>query len=126
MAEKPIAHALTPQLESMILGGEIDEGGFFAEVGEEPRGFRLRDLFERLGKPIPPRLAELNRVYELWLIPHRVNIIRRSGLAEPTSVGIEVRYLKGKKTCSVVSLLPSFQYLVHGRLGGNIELRGTS
>jgi hypothetical protein len=90
-------------------------------------GYSVRSLFAQLGKPISDS-DPLYKRFEVWLIPHRVSIIRRAGLSEPTAVGIQVRYENGEKTCSIVSLFPSFQYLKHGcvalEAGGQLSASG--
>lgn len=110
---------LTEELEADIdFGDEIDEGGFFATVNDQPMGMRFRDLQTRAGAKVDSQEARilLDR-FDVWLVPHRVSIARRAGFAEPTSVGIEVEYMTGDRTCCVVSLIPSFDYTVHGKVG---------
>lgn len=107
---------LAEQLETVPdLGAEIEDGGFYARSADSPIAYSVRALFKKLGKEVPDGVALYNR-FELWLVPHRVSIIRRSGLAEPTAVGIEVSYENDGRTCSIVSLFPSFQFIEHGRV----------
>jgi hypothetical protein len=118
MVEIPIDRVLTEELEAdVILGGPtIDEGGFHAQAADQPIGLRIRSIFERLCAAVPPQMESLNKMFELWVVPHRVSIIRRSGHAEPSSVGIEVEYQNEGRTCSIISLLPSAEFLEHARL----------
>mgnify|MGYP006983099362 CR=1 FL=1 len=123
----PLNLALTPELEVAKLGGQIKGDDLFAQVADSPIGFRLRDVFEHLGKP--DQLAPFKKLYkrfEVWMIPHRISILRREGFAEPTSVGMMIEYENEDRTCMVASLLPSFQYITHGeaRLKGTINAGG--
>lgn len=122
MSDLPINKALTAQLDNLDFGEEeIDARGIYARPADRPIGVRLRTLQDRLGATVPQQLASwLDDNFEVWLVPHRVSVIRRTGSAEPVSIGIEVEYLNGERTCSVLSLLPSFDFVVHG--GVNIGL----
>ena len=55
----------------------------------EKIAFRLRDLYAAAKLPIPDELG-LYKSYDLWVVPHRVAIIRRKGNAEVAAVGVEV------------------------------------
>src|SRR5688572_1155169 len=106
--EVPIDRIVTAELESEVwLGGDkLDEGGFFARPADQPIGFRLRQILDKLGRPATPELA-LYEMFEVWLVPHRVAIIRRSGKAEATSIGMQIEYLHSDTTCSVISMIPA-------------------
>lgn len=119
---------VTPILEQGVLDkdfGEpaIDTGKFSVTIADRPVGLNVAALSERLEKPIPPEV-DLYQRFAVWLIPNRVSIIRRSSLAEVTSVGIECEYLNGSKTCSIVSLLPAPQFIVWGKVDGSIHCAG--
>jgi hypothetical protein len=124
LVEVPINITLTEQLEfSPDLGTEVEEAGFFAQAARQPIAFSVRSLFRRLGRP-QAEAIKLYRRFELWLIPHRVSITRRQGLAEPTSIGIEVNYQDEGMTCSIISLFPSFQFVEHGSIGASASFSG--
>lgn len=115
--ELVINEALTPELESEpVLGGEVDDAAFCARPGNQPIAFKLRDVLQKLRQPLTPRIT-LYEMFEVWLVPHRVSIIRRRGNAEPISVGIQIEYLHEDTTCSVIALIPSPQFIHHGRIG---------
>jgi len=112
--ELPIGIASAEQLEyEPDLGNEVEGGGFYARVADAPMGYSLRHLLAK-SDISQERISNLYNRFGVWLVPHRVSIIRRSGLAEPTSVGLEVRYRNEGKTCSIVSLFPSFEFIQHG------------
>jgi len=116
----PIDLALTTELENVNFGQEdINADGFFATGGNRPVGILLRDIQDQLSAGVPKNVSDWMRGnFDIWLIPHRVSIIRRAGLAETISIGLEVEYLNEDCTCSIVSLLPSFQFVVYG--GGSV------
>lgn len=122
-------HPVTPVLEEAVLKkdfGEpaIDTGKFVVTIADKPIGLSVAALSERLGRPVPPEV-DLYQRFAVWLVPNRVSVIRRSGIAEVTSVGIECEYLNGNKTCSIVSLLPAPQFIVWGKADGNIHCAGS-
>lgn len=128
MLELPLSSALSPELESdVVFGpettgpGAIVDSGFCAVVGDRPLGFRLRNVFEKASADTRSVLFDS---YEVWLIPHRVGIVRRSGMAEPVAIGIEVEYCNNGATCCVVGLLPVAEHVVHGAIGMNAAFRG--
>ncbi|MEM7305042.1 MAG: hypothetical protein AAF682_00155 [Planctomycetota bacterium] len=132
--EIPFAEELSPELaKPRVLGEEdVDEGGFFASVPDQPIGVPIRSILEACHEDSGPPLsvvsetefAHLYERFELWLIPHGVSIIRRAGFAEVTSVGVEVEYQNSGQTCSVRSLIPSCEHIVHGRVAGSLGLNG--
>ncbi len=122
--------SLSEELESDVnLGSEAVKESFSVSIANQPIAMRLRDVYKACGKDLPPELA-LYKMFELWLIPHRFSLIRNSGLAEPTAVGIEVEYVHENTTCSVVSLLPGPKWKEHGKaalggkLGGKLSATG--
>jgi hypothetical protein len=124
MLEFPIDRILNEALESeAVLGGEEERDEFVVRCAKEPIGLRLRHIFEQLGKPLPADYA-LYKAFDVWLIPHRVSILRRRGLAEPVSVGISVEYVHGEKTCSIVSLIPEQQFIRRGQIATEIGIKG--
>jgi hypothetical protein len=128
MLEVAIDTPLTPEIEEEVYFGpasdadqSVDQGGFTARVADQPIGYRLRDVFEKLKLDATLPLYDS---FEVWLIPHRISIMRRSGLAEPVSVGIIIEYLIDGDTCSVASLIPSFNYTVLGTVGAEFKMHG--
>lgn len=119
-----IDQLLTEELElRQNLGTDIEEDGFYANLGDQPIAFLLSDLYTAANQPIPAEYDKY-RAYELWLVPHRVSIIRRRGRAEVTSVGIEVKYETGGKTCCVEALIPHHQFIDRGSLSIRVKLGG--
>jgi hypothetical protein len=117
-----IGRAVTAELESLPdLGTDINEGGFLARAGNRPIAHRLSDIFAALGTPIDSSAVRLYERFQVLVVPHRVSIMRTSGMAEPTSVGIEIEYLADGATCCVIGLLPSFEYVEHGSVGVGID-----
>jgi hypothetical protein len=94
--------------------------GLRARVHEAPVAYSLKALFDSLGKQVK---SELYSSFDVWIVPHRISVIRHSGLAEVTAVGCQIRYEASRKTLSIVSLLPASQFISLGRLGAKIELK---
>jgi hypothetical protein len=125
MTEIALNRVLSEELESDAdLGTEQDSVDFAAQIGDQPIGLRLRSVFEQLEKPVPPALA-LYRMFEVWLIPHRFSLIRRKGLAEPTSIGLEIQYEHDDTTCSVVSLIPTPIMRRYGQVSVGFNFTGS-
>jgi hypothetical protein len=123
--EIPLAVSVAPELETLTdLGRTPEQTGFVARVGESPICHQIPDIFSGLGVPLPADLKLYER-FRLWLVPHRVALLRRRGLAEPVSVGIEVEYIADGGTCSVVSLIPAPQFLHLGDLSFNASITGS-
>jgi hypothetical protein len=131
--EIPLNHEVAQEVaEAGELGGESEDGGFYASVPDQPIAVSLRRVFRECGEGQFEELTSssgspffhLYRRFELWLVPHGVSIIRRRGIAEITCVGIEVEYRNEDRTCSVRALLPSFQYITRGSIGGSILANG--
>ena len=122
MQDVPIATALALQLETDVdLGGEIEKGGFFASVNDQPLAIHVPSIFEEFNQAPESRMYER---FDTWMIPHRISLMRRSGLAEPTAVGIEVEYLSGSGTCSIISLYPTLQWRKLGSVGVRSTVTG--
>ena len=123
--EIPICKVVAPELESLPdLGSITEEEGFSVKIATAPICHSLGDIFAALEKPIPADLRLYDR-FKLWFVPHRLGVLRRKGLAEPVSVGIEVEYLTADGTCSVVSLLPSPEFIRYGSIGATTEMAGS-
>ena len=118
---------VTPFLEEAVIslggGSAIDTGRFSVSIADRPIAVTLPALAFKLGKPIPADL-ELYRQFSTWVVPNRVGVIRRSGMAEAMSVGIECEYMNGERTCTIVSLLPSPQFVLHGTASGTLKCEG--
>jgi len=123
--EIPLSVSVAPELEAVTdLGGTAEEAGFVVRVAGSPICHQVPDIFGGLGIPIPSDFRLYER-FRLWLVPHRVALLRRRGLAEPVSVGIEVEYMSERGTCSVVSLIPAPQFVHHGDLSFNGSITGS-
>ncbi|HYI12346.1 MAG TPA: hypothetical protein VEK57_25050 [Thermoanaerobaculia bacterium] len=121
-------HAVTPALEHTIAAKDfgapaIETGKFTVAIADKPIALAVAALSQRLGREIPAEV-DLYQRFAVWLVPNRVSIIRRSGSAEVTSVGVECEYVNGEKTCSVVSLLPAPQFIVWGEAHGGFRCQG--
>lgn len=118
---------LHPQLETRLAeqdyGRAFEQGGFVAHVADRPIALRLRSVFAALGRDVPPEV-DLYRRFEVWLVPNRVNLLRRRGLAEITSLGLECEYLNDERTCCLVGLLPEARFVTCGEIAGTMECRG--
>ncbi|HEX8407805.1 MAG TPA: hypothetical protein VF883_03005 [Thermoanaerobaculia bacterium] len=119
--------SLTPELETNIAaqdyGTALEGKRWTASIADRPMALRLDRVFERLGKPVPATV-DLYRGYDVWLVPNRFSMMRRGGFAEPTSIGIECRYLTEGATCSVVGLMPAPQFIVLGGASGDVRCSG--
>jgi hypothetical protein len=133
MEEIPIYIDLTKELGVPgELGGEtVEEGGFFAAAHDQPIGVPVRRILSQFQpeevsgtERETSKLYNLYRRFELWLIPHGVAILRRSGHAEPVAVGVEVKYKNDDRTCSIRSLIPAPRFLEHGHVRGSLNLSG--
>jgi hypothetical protein len=124
MQEVAIDRILADELERpQDLGTAVDDSTFFAAPGDQPLGFPLGMMYEKLNQPIPAELGFYD-AYELWVVPHSVSIIRRRGWAEVMAVGIEVKYETAGKTCCVKAVLPSYKFVELGSLSMSVELGG--
>jgi hypothetical protein len=121
----PLDLAPTPELEQpQDLGtDEVNVGKFYAKLGDQPLPFSLRNTYEALGQPVPSEFRTFD-AYDLWVVPHKIGIIRHGGLAEVTGVGLEIQYETSGKTCSIQSLLPSYKFVERGSLYMRVALQG--
>src|SRR5664280_2194783 len=110
---------LSYELNSGHLGGEVEGPGFVARVADGPIATSLPETLTAAGKAIPKTLSLYER-FGVWIVPHRLAIIRRKGLAEPVAVGVQIQYVVDG-TCSILGLFPSFEYRVVGEIGGNFH-----
>src|SRR5450755_4437670 len=63
---------------------DVENTRFVASIADEVIAVSIEQLFADRGKPLPPDYKLYNGMYELWLVPHRVGILRKSGLREVT------------------------------------------
>ena len=123
MRESEIAKPVTPELEiEGDFGVDSDQRGLVAQIADQPIAHKMSGVYEACGLK-----AEDGLIFDrfvAWLVPHRVGILRRSGRAEPTSVGIDIEYLAGG-TCSVISMLPAPEFLERGHAAVSIDIRGS-
>jgi len=111
-ADKLIAY----ELGGGDLGTEHRFSGFAAHIADKPVGVSFVDLFEGQDQKSKPKFYDR---FAVWIVPHRLSIIRRKGLSEPISVGLEIEYQNGSKTCSILGLFPSFEFKTVGGITGN-------
>jgi hypothetical protein len=118
-----------------LAGGDLGEehrfSGFAAHIADRPLGVSFAALFGNEGQTNKTKLYER---FSVWVVPHRLSLIRRKGLSEPVSVGLEIEYQNGQKKCSVLGLFPSFEFTnvggisgafaAHADLGGNLSVAG--
>jgi hypothetical protein len=120
----PVNRPVTEELETDVDLGAAETGDdFSAFIGNQPIALRWKDVFAKLGQPIPAEVA-LYRMFEVWLVPHRFSLNRKKGLAEPTAIGIEVEYVHHGTTCSVISLLPGPRWVKHGGASLHANISG--
>jgi hypothetical protein len=116
MKEISADRLLSYELGGGDLGTEHKFSGFAAHIGDKPIGLAFADLFrsedQKTNVPFYNRFA-------VWIVPHRLSIIRRKGLSEPVSVGLEIEYQNGQKTCSILGLFPSFEFRTVGGIDGS-------
>jgi len=112
LADKLLAY----ELGGGDLGTEHNFSGFAAHIADKPVGVSFGDLFGADNEKA--KLQFYNR-FAIWIVPHRLSIIRRKGLSEPVSVGLEVEYLNGQRTVSILGLFPSFEFRTVGGIGGS-------
>ena len=125
MIEVPLNVVLAPELESITdLGTETNSTGFAVTVGTSPVCHQVSKIFATLGVELPPQYKLFDR-FRLWLVPQNISLLRRSGLSEPVTVGIEVDYIADGATCSIVSLLPSPEFIKHGELSLGASVQGS-
>lgn len=118
MKEVEIEQLLAYELGDGDLGTEHEFKGFSAQIADKPVGHSLLSLAGKdKDEPVPP----FYKRFSIWAVPHRLSIIRRKGLSEPISVGVEVEYQTGGKTCSIVGLFPSFEFCAVGTIGGTFS-----
>ena len=123
--EISLARALSPELEgARDLGSVSEESDFAIRIATSPICHQLTSIFEALERPVPKDLRLYDR-FSLWLVPHRLGVLRRQGLAEPVSVDIEVEYQADGETCSVVGLLPSPEFVRYGSIAANVSIGGS-
>ena len=119
----PLLHAPGALGKEPAAPGEIEAGGFFARTQDQPIAVPLDEIFSSFDM-LSGRTGYLFERFRVWLVPHGFSIVRRRGFAEAIAVGVEVRYLNAERPCSVQGLIPSFQFLEHGRFTAKVSLHG--
>jgi hypothetical protein len=120
---------LAYELSGGDFGTQHEFRGFVAQMADKPLAYSFAELADTEGSS---GREEFYRRFTVCLVPHRLALLRRKGLSEPISVGMEIEYLNGQKTCSVLGLFPSFEFRTVGgvgaefsanaNLGGNLAL----
>lgn len=111
MSEAQIDQLLSYELAGGDYGTEHVFSGFAAQLGDKPLA---HSLAEAASSSQDQNTLEFYKRFSVCIVPHRLALIRRKGLSEPISVGLEVEYTNGDKTCSVVGLFPSAEFRVVG------------
>jgi hypothetical protein len=129
LTEISFSRVLSPELESFQHLAENAEDltkghGFLLRVGNRPIAVPLHDVYQRLKLTLNPIQERTSRGFSLWLVPHRIAIHRDSGFAEAVAVGLEVEYLLGDRTCSVIGVIPGFAQKKHGNASLGIRTNG--
>jgi len=127
IADKLLAY----ELGGGDLGTEHRFSGFAAHIGDKPIAASFSALFDKEDENAKIKLYDR---FSVWVVPHRLSIIRRKGLSEPISVGLEMEYRNGQKTCSILGLFASFEFTTVGGItgsfaanadvGGNLSIAG--
>jgi hypothetical protein len=106
------------------LGGPADkleqQEEFTARLHDRPIALSLKGMFT--SKKNPPT-AKLYERFDLWLVPHRFSIMRRSGSSTIVKAGCEVAYNSDVETLSIVSLIPTTEYIETLRASIGLESR---
>lgn len=109
---------------------DIHNLGIRARYNDQPIPLLLKKVFEDFGFPLPGdevQRVDINKIYEeynLWLIPHSVGIIRDRGHRDVTAVGIDVEFVKGRTTCSTVSLIPTPHFVINSEIHAILGVTG--
>jgi hypothetical protein len=109
-------------------GGETsaDGHGLFARISNSIIPVSLRTLMTDADPALvlDQATSKMYQRFNLWLIPHVMGVIRRSGNFEPTALGLDVEYKNDGATCSIVSLIPSAAYVKKGSFSGKMGMSG--
>lgn len=105
------------------LGSESERRGLSAEVNDRPVALRYQDLCESAGI-VSAEFSALAQRFQIYLVPHAVSVIRRSGFAEITTFGMEVEYLTDGHTCSILGLFPNAKWTTWGEIGAAAKAEG--
>ncbi len=124
LALSPVQPQLEQLLSAQDYGTAIEGGGFVASLADSPIGLSLNSVFTASGHGIPPAVDLYDR-FAVWLVPIRVGIARRRGMAEVSSLGIECEFLNQGRTCCVIALLPGPQFVTWGGASGNVEFKAS-
>lgn len=111
--EVPLHRSQNYELEDLSAdyGSEVPGTQFVASVADQLVAVPLVRLFREHGLEVPADYRVYGDRFDLWIVPHRAAVIRKGGLREVTSLGLEVRYDNGKKTCSIAEVLPKAEFV---------------
>jgi hypothetical protein len=121
--ETPISEAHFGPADKAEPSEKQETGQFVIRLAEQPVAAPLDRVFASMGKAIPPEVDIYQR-FKIWLVPHRLSILRRRGSAEITAIGLECEYTKASEIIGVIGLIPSAQFVTHGSIGGNFTCSG--
>lgn len=122
----PVAAQIADNLEaSPHLGGPADiqqglQEDFIARLHDRPIALSLMAMFAN--RKTAPN-AKLYERFDLWLVPHRFSILRRSGSSTIVKAGCEAIYDSGESTLSIVSLMPTTEYIERLRASVGVETK---
>lgn len=111
MSDLEIDQLLSYELAGGDYGTEHVFSGFAAQLADHPLAYSLAEIASASSDQAT---LDFYKRFSVCIVPHRLALIRRKGLSEPISVGLEIEYLNGNKTCSVVGLFPSPEFRVIG------------
>lgn len=113
MSDVEIDQLLSYELAGGDYGAEHVFSGFAAQLADQPLAHSLAEIAIASSDEAT---VDFYKRFAVCIVPHRLALMRRKGLSEPISVGLEIEYLNGTRTCSVVGLFPSPEFQVVGGL----------
>jgi hypothetical protein len=115
---------LTRELEENVDYGSESNKKFYTRINTSPIAISIKKWIESKKRNIPKEVKLYNS-YNVWIVPHRVSVFSRQGNPDIRSIGIEIEYITKGETCSIISLIPSFQYIEQGSIKASIGANAT-
>jgi hypothetical protein len=88
---------------------EMAINGLKVRLGDRPLARNLRRLYEKAHKKLPPNLSVYDS-YDLFLIPHSVGLLRKSGTASVKAVGYEADFGDAEQVYTL-EMLPQTRFV---------------